>query len=157
MGKIRISWTRTTTERFETLVKESDLPSDWRERLDGGATEATEFLGDFEWEDDHSLGRDEKVESRKVLYQVFDEADFGALEAALNTPHVPTYVPSVAHPDLVTVVCSCGQSSFGASPRASAEVLHFQHAADPSAPLLRDRDTTKELLARIHPERKASS
>lgn len=157
MGKVKISWTTTTTERFDIEVEASELPDDWRVRLDRGTISASQFLADYEWEHDHSTALDETVESRQAVYQVFDEADYGVLEQALQTSHLPTYVQSVTYPDLVTLLCSCGQSSFGASPRTTAEALHAQHAANPSAGLLRDRATTEQLLSRIRPERKASS
>jgi hypothetical protein len=161
MGKVKINWSTTTIEHFKIEVDESELPENWRELFDtprAGQGSVAAFLSDYEYEHDQSTSYDGDVLSREAEYQLLDEADFGVLQQALNTAHTATYVPSNRATDLFTVLCSCGESSFGASPRDSAEALHARHAADPSGGHLRDREATERLLARInHPARKATS
>lgn len=60
--------------------------------------------------------------------------------------HVASYVPSTKYSQLVSLVCSCGQSSYGACLRDSAERDFAEHLQSPSAGALRDRETTARLF-----------
>jgi len=66
--------------------------------------------------------------------------------AAPAPDHVATYVPTKGYPNLVTAVCSCGESAFGASMPTSAELGQKRHAANPGGGHYRDRETTKLLF-----------
>lgn len=147
MTKVSINWTTTTTEHFKIEVDESKLPADWREQLDSATTSGSAFLGDYEYEHGESTGFDEDVVSREAVYTVLDKADYEALEQALTTVHIPTYVPSKKYLDLFTVLCSCGESSFGASLRETAETLHARHVSDPAGQHFRDRAVPRPFAA----------
>lgn len=159
MAKVTLTWTTTTTERFKVELDESKLPENWRELVDGPTDYARAFLGEYEYyrETGESKGFDERVTSREVAYEVLDQADIPALGQALNAPHVATYVASAKYPDLFTVLCSCGESSFGAMPRESAEREHTRHAADPAGGHFRDQAATARLLGNVTTSRKATS
>jgi hypothetical protein len=68
-----------------------------------------------------------------------------ALEPAPEA-HTATYLASAKYPNLFTAVCSCGESSFGASLRGSAEAGQERHAANPSGGHYRDAATTALLF-----------
>lgn len=71
--------------------------------------------------------------------------------------HVASYVPSRKYPNLVSLVCSCGRSSYGACRRDSAERDFEEHRANPWDGRLRDRDTTAllfDLSDPLNPKRK---
>lgn len=156
MAKVEITWTTTTTERFKLSVNESKLPSNWREQIVDPATAATSFLEAFEEEHGESLGTDETVLSREVEYSVLDDTDVAALVGTFEVLHTATFIPSPTHPALFTVLCSCGESSFGAMLLDSAESKHAQHVADPAGGHFRDQAATARLLSN-HSSRKATS
>jgi hypothetical protein len=56
-------------------------------------------------------------------------AEIGPFRPGENLEHVATYTTARRAPNLCGVVCSCGASSYGESPRAAAERDHVQHAA----------------------------
>jgi hypothetical protein len=157
MGKVKINWTTTTTERFSIDIEESKLPENWRELLDNPSDDTHALLAPHEYHYDESLGSDPEVLSRVAEYVVLDQADFAALEQALEVPHTATFVPSTKYPDLFTVVCSCGSSSFGAMTRESGESAHTRHAEDPAGGHFRDPVATKKLIDLQTSARKASS
>ena len=157
MGKVKITWTTMTTERFSLDIDEAKLPENWQELLDGPTDDAHAFLGQYEGHYGESRAIDGDVLSRDAEFTVLDETDYDALAQALGVPHAPTFVSSAKYPNLLTVVCSCGESSFGAMTRESGEATHARHAVDLAGGHFRNAAATKKQLDPHTSARKAFS
>jgi hypothetical protein len=60
--------------------------------------------------------------------------------------HKAVFVPSSTAPNLVSVVCACGRSSFGSMLPDSAADAHAQHAARPTDGSFREPEPTRALF-----------
>lgn len=67
-------------------------------------------------------------------------------EPPVADEHTPTYVATKKYPNLFTVFCSCGRSSFGSSLRDSAEASFARHLEDPTGDHFRDQAATARLI-----------
>lgn len=66
--------------------------------------------------------------------------------ATATTKHQALFVRSASYPQLLSVVCSCGRSSFGASGQDSASMGHDRHVANPTNGDYREPDVTLQLF-----------
>ncbi|MET0885668.1 MAG: hypothetical protein ABWX92_04385 [Mycetocola sp.] len=101
--------------------------------------------------DDRAIGGQSEEELaywRKIADDLsirHDGAEEGDVTDETNSAHVATYIPSEKYPNLFNVLCSCGESSFGASLIDSAEEGHARHVSNPTSNSYRDAEATARL------------